>query len=496
MAVERDNLFCTDLLTTPLPGNKIILVSGASGYIGGRLVPELLARGYRVRVMVRADSPEYRKRWPGAEIHVVDARDKQGLKRTMQGIHTAYYLIHSMLLGQKKFALADIQTAGNFRKAAEENEVTRIIYLGGLGDINTRLSDHLRSRTQVGGELKKGRVPVTVLRAAIIIGSGSASFEIIKNLVKNLPVFLSPRWARTQCQPIAIRDVIKYLVGVLELEETKGKSYDIGGKEILTYQKMMKILADILGKKRFFIPMPFSFSKIYGYITSLFTPVPARVTLCLMGGCKNEVICKDNGIRKVLPFQQLTYKEAIIRAMTREEQDKIYSRWSDAYPPAHELAIKLGELPEPPRYTSSYSLYTQKDSATLFKNICKIGGKHGWFNSNLLWGLRSAIGRILLGVGTSRGRRSYSDLRINDVIDFWRVEDLKPSEMLLLRAEMKLPGKAWLKFNIDRQKDKNLLSVKAFFSTRSFWGKVYWYIFLPFHRFIFYDIIHQVDKRS
>ncbi len=496
MEVEKSNLFCADLSTTPQPGIGKILVSGASGYIGGRLVPELLARGYRVRVMVRTDSPEYKERWPEAEIHVVDALDKERLRKTMKGVHSAYYLIHSMLLGGKKFERADIQAAVNFRESAEENKINRIIYLGGLGDIDAHLSPHLRSRMQVAEELKKGAVPVTVLRAAIIIGSGSASYEIIKNLVKNIPILFSPNWARTKCQPIAVRDVIKYLVGVLELEETKGESYDIGGREILSYQKMMRTLANILGKKRIFIPLPFPFPKLYAYITSLLTPVPARITMCLMGGCKNEVICQNNDIMKILSFQQLTFKEAVIRAMTREEQDKIHTRWSDAYPPAHELAIKLEELPEPPGFTSSYYLYTEKDRASLFRNICKIGGKQGWFNSNLLWRLRGVIDRIFMGVGTSRGRRSHSNLRINDVIDFWRVEDLKQNEMLLLRAEMKLPGKAWLKFNIDLKGEKKLLSVKVFFATRSFLGKVYWYMFLPFHYFIFYDIINQVEKRS
>ena len=502
MKPSDNNLFCTDLDSRPQPGRGTILVSGASGYIGGRLVPELLARGYRVRAMVRADSLAYRDRWPGAEIVVADALDKEALKKALKGIYAAYYLIHSMLLGEKKFEQADIQTAINFREAADGNKIQRVIYLGGLGDGNALLSPHLRSRIQVSEELKKGSFPLTVLRAAIIIGSGSASYEIIKNLVKNLPIFFSPNWARTRCQPIAIRDVVKYLVGVLETEETQGNSYDIGGPEILSYQLMMKTLAELMGKKRFFVPLPLSLSRLSAYITSLITPVPARITLCLMGGCKNEVVCQDGSIRKVLCFQPLTYKEAVIRAMTREEQDRIHTRWSDAYPPAYELALKLKELPEPPRYTSSYSLLTSKDRASLFNNICKIGGKWGWFNSNLLWRLRGMIDRILMGVGTLRGRKSYSDLQVNDVIDFWRVEDLKPNEMLLLRAEMKLPGKAWLKFNINPinpinpGKNQNRLTIQAFFTTRSWWGKIYWYIFLPFHRFIFYDIIHQVEKRS
>jgi uncharacterized protein YbjT (DUF2867 family) len=314
------SLFCADLNTTPQPGIGKILISGASGYIGGRLVPELLARGYHVRVMVRSHSPQYKERWPEAEIYAADVLDKASLKKALEGIHTAYYLIHSMRLGKEKFVEADIQAAVNFREAAEENKIRRMIYLGGLGDTKTFLSPHLRSRMQVAEELKKGKVPVTVLRAAIIIGSGSASYEIIKNLVKKLPIFFSPTWARTKCQPIAIRDVIKYLVGVLESWETTGKSYDIGGREVLSYQQMMKTLAQILGKKRLFIPLPCSSIRLYSYITSLFTPVPARITMCLMEGCNNEVVCQDNDIKKILPFQLLTYKEAVIRAMIREEQ--------------------------------------------------------------------------------------------------------------------------------------------------------------------------------
>ena len=498
MGHEANNLFCTDLPSKPRPEIGRILVSGASGYIGGRLVPELLARGYHVRVMVRADSPEYKDRWPEAEIHVVDALDKSGLKETLKDVYAAYYLIHSMLLGEKKFESVDIQAACNFREAAEENHVGRIIYLGGLGDVNTHLSPHLRSRIRVAEELRIGRIPLTALRAAVIIGSGSASFEIIKNLVKVLPVIPCPNWTRTQCQPISVRDVIKYLVGVLETPESNGKSYDIGCTEILSYQKMMQILAEVLEKKRLFVPLPVSITRLYAYITSLLTPVPARITMCLMEGCKNEVICKNKDIREILSFNLLSYKEAIARAITREEQDRIHTRWSDAYPPAHELAMKLRELPQPPRYKASYSLLTSKDNASLFENICGIGGKHGWFNSNLLWRLRGMVDRMFMGVGTSRGRRSHSYLRINDVIDFFRVEDLKINEMLLLRAEMKLPGKAWLKFIIDNSKDKNLsqLSVEAFYDTRSLFGKIYWYIFLPFHRFIFYDLITQIEKRS
>ena len=492
---EDKNLYCQDLPSKPLAGMGKVLVTGASGYIGGRLVPELLARGYRVRVMVRAPSPIYKERWPEVEIVTADARELNQLRAALKDVDTAYYLIHSLLLGQKEFDAADIQTAIHFRLAAEENRIKRIIYLGGLGDRQTQLSPHLQSRIQVAEELKKGKIPVTALRAAIIIGSGSASYEIIQNLVRKLPIIFIPRWAMTRCQPIAIRDVIKYLVGVLEIPETSGKSFDIGGDDILTYYELLKIRASLLNKKRFFLPF-FSFLPIYSYLGALITPVPAPITRSLMKGLKNEVICQNSDIRRYLPFETLTYKEAIIRAMNREEQDQIYSRWSDAYPPAHELALKLHELKEGPKYSSTYSLITPKDAPSLFHCLCRVGGKEGWFSNNWLWWLRGAIDKVLLGVGTSRGRRSQTTLKINDVIDFWRVEDLQSNRRLLLRAEMKMPGKAWLEFQIQDEGRQRRLSINAYFHTQSMWGRLYWYFFLPLHQFIFNGLIKRIEKRS
>ncbi len=496
MVMESGDLFCTDLLTKFRPETGKILVTGASGYIGGRLVPELIARGYSVRVMVRAMFAEYKDRWPGAEIVVADAHDYDSLKKAFQGIDTAYFLIHSLLLGQKEFESADIEVAVNFRNAAEENNINRIIYLGGLGDIKTSLSPHLQSRIDVAKELNNGKIPATILRAAIIIGSGSASYEIIKYPVNKFPILLIPSWAKTRCQSIAIRDVIKYLVGVLEKPETTGKTYDIGGPDILTYEEMIKILADLLNKKRLFFRSPVSNIRLFAYITGILTPVPSQITRCLMEGIKNEVVCQNYKIKQVLPFQTYTYKQAILGAMSREQHDKIYTRWSDAYPPNHVLAMKLHELSKPPQYTSSYSILSKKTAASLFQSVCRIGGKKGWFHGNILWRLRGMIDRILMGVGISRGRRSSLTLRINDVIDFFRVEDLKEEERLLLRAEMKLPGMAWLEFKIDEVETGSRLSINAYFKPKGIFGKLYWYGVLPFHFFIFYDLIREIDKRS
>jgi uncharacterized protein YbjT (DUF2867 family) len=491
-----NTLLCQDLPSRPQPELGTILVTGATGYIGGRLVPELLARGYRVRIMVRTTSEEHRDRWPGAEVAVADALDADSLRGVFKGIHAAYYLIHSLLLGHKEFETKEIQAAENFRRAAEDAGVARIIYLGALGDTHASLSPHLRSRIQVAERLGCGTVPTTVLRAAIIIGSGSASYEIIEHLVKNLPVFLVPRWAQTRCQPIAVRDVIKYLVGVLETPATCGKSFDIGGRDVLTYQQMLKIFADLLVRRRLFLPCPLCNIGLFAYFASLVTPVPAAITRCLMEGITNEVVCQSDEIRRAMPFEPLGYREALVRAMSREEQDKVHTRWSDAYPPAHELAMKLHELGGLARYTSFYSLLTPKDIASLFRSICRIGGKEGWFYSNWLWRLRGMIDRLLLGVGSSRGRRSLSSLRIGDVIDFWRVEDLRPDRMLLLRAEMRLPGKAWLQFNVDPQPQGNRLSVHAHYQPTGLFGKPYWYACLPLHFLIFQNLIRQIEKRA
>ncbi|MFC2111283.1 SDR family oxidoreductase [Bacteroidota bacterium] len=495
MTFDLDKPYCNDLQMEARTDIGKIFVSGATGYIGGRLVYELKQRGYEVKALVRAELTTEDERFLGVEIVVGDALDYESLKNSMEGTKIAYYLMHSLLLGPKEFEAAEIKAASNFRRAAEENSIDRIIYLGGLGDKNENLSKHLSSRLKVADELIKGKIPVTVLRAAIIIGSGSASYEIVKNIVKNAPIILLPKWTRTLCQPIGIRDVIKYLVGCMELDETAGKSYDIGCENIYSYEDVLKIAAELLHKKRIYIKFFISAPYLYSYLVSLFTPVPARIIFALIIGGRNNVICQNNDIKEILKFETLTYFEAIVFALNREEQDKIRTRWTDSYPPSHELAIKLHEL-DIARFTSTYSLLTKKDFSDIYESICKVGGPDGWYHNNWMWRLRGMIDIILLGVGASRGRRSYSTIRINDVIGFWRIEDLKRNERLLLRAEMKLPGKAWLEFKLDKFEEENKLTVSAYFHHKGLFGRIYWYIFLPFHYIIFKKLIKDIESRS
>ena len=321
--LDVNELFCKSLPTKPISGMGKILVTGVSGYVGGHLVVELLARGYQLRLMVRGDAEAYKRRWPNAEIVVANALDPEHLKTVLRGIEVAYYLIHSLNMGPKRFESADHQAALNFKDAAEENQVKRIIYLGGLGDVSSHLSHHLGSRIDTAINLIMGKVPVTTLRAAVIFGSGGSSYEIIHHLVKKLPILLPPPWAKNKCQPIALSDLIKYLVGVLEVPETAGGYYDVGGRDILTYEEMLKDFAKIINKKMLFIDSPLNMISLYSYMAGVISPVPYKLIRSLFESLQNETICLENSIRDIIPFQPLSYKEMILEAMAKEGIDRV-----------------------------------------------------------------------------------------------------------------------------------------------------------------------------
>lgn len=494
---ELDALYCTGLPTTPRTEAGLVLVTGASGYIGGRLVLELLGRGYRVRCMVRGgDRESYAQRWPGADVVVADALAPSGLDAALDGVAVAYYLIHSLLLGPADFEEADRIAAQAFRDAAARCGVQQIIYLGGLGDMRESRSPHLRCRAEVAAELGAGSVPVTQLRAAVIIGGGSASYEIIRHLVGRMRLHLIPHWGRNRCQPIWVGDVLRYLVGVLESPDAMGRSFDIGGADILTYELMLRQFAEVTGKRIAFVTSPVSNIKLYAYAASLLTPVPAQITAALMEGLRDEVVCRDDAISRFVPLEPRSYKESVVMALTREEQDRVATRWSDAYPPAHELAMKLHELEDGPTHAVSYTLDTSKQRAALFDSVCRVGGRTGWFDGNWMWRARGGLDRIFFGVGTARGRKRRRALEVHDVIDFWRVEDLRRDRRLLLRAEMKLPGKAWLEFMIDDADDRRRFTISAYYQTSGLFGRAYWYAFWPFHHFIFNGLLKQIERRA
>ena len=497
---NEDDLYCSNLPTSPSPDLGKVLVTGASGYVGGLLVRELSCRGYDVRAMVMAAADEYRQVWPGVEVVSADALESRDLIPALAGVSTAYYLIHSMQQRPREYEYRDLRAAENFRRAAESTGVRRIIYLGGLADIRAAHSSPIYRRREVAEALKAGEASVTVLRAPVIIGAGSYSFEILLGLARHLPLVLVPLWARNLCQPIATRDVASYLVGALEVEDTVGADFEIGGASVLTYEQMLMELRRMLGRGTLGLPSPISSVRPYAYLASLLTPVPYASSYSSMQGLEHELVCRDNNIRKLVPIELLTYGESVEQALQRQQRRAVYARWSDSYPPAHELAPRFEEFRRQATFTSGYSLRTGKPAAALFDGIVRLGGKKGWFRGSWMWQARGFVDRLFKGVGTSRGRKQAAELRVNDVIDFWRVEELEPDRRLLLRAEMKVPGNAWLEFRIAEDGEGageaaaglRTLSATAYFDTHSLGGRAYWYLLLPFHSNIFRKLLEDV----
>lgn len=469
----------------------IVLVMGATGYIGGRLVSALMESGYQVRAMVRTPSPEYEDRWPGAQVVVADVLDQSALEAAFDGVSAVYFLIHPFATIPLSSDDTSVRMAETVGTVAYRAGIKNIIYLGTLGS-----SKHTRSREKVITTLRRGKVPVTVLRTSIIIGAGSAWYEVIQYLVRNLPIVFIPLWARNRFQPIAISDVLRYLAGVLETPQMTGLSFDIGGKDVLSYETMMKHLAELLGKRRLFVSSPISTTQIFSYLGSLITPVPGPIVIKMMQSLGADMVCHEQRIRTFLPFEPLSYREAVARALSGEERDEVPTRWSDAYPPAHELAVKLHDLGKKPAFRARYSIGTDKPASALYSIICRVGGHVGWLHSTWLWRLRGLIDRLFFGVGTARGRRSRSSLKVNDVIDFWRVEALDQDRRLLLRAEMRMPGKAWLEFRILEGHTLNRIIITAYYKPNGFLGKVYWYFFLPFHHYIFNNLLKEIEDQS
>ncbi len=480
-----------------------VLVIGASGYVGARLVPFLIEDGYLVRSAGRTKENMLKRPWSGHEsvdICEVDALDRGDLKKSCEGCRYVYYLLHSMSPNQKNFMDTDRQAASNMVWAAEQSGVERIIYLGGLGEESPHLSKHLKSREEVGNILESGSVPVTILRAAMIIGSGSASFEILRYLVERLPVMVTPKWVHTQCQPIAIRNVITYLVGCLKKPETVGETYDIGGAEILTYRDLMDIYAHEarLGK-RFVIPVPVLTPKLSSYWIHLVTPVPASLGRPLAEGLSNKVICEDNRIRDIIPQDLLDCREAMSLALDQSQHNLIGENHNDLYTMLKHVEWSFDGDPKwagGKIFEDHRAVVLESTPDRIWKPLLGIGGKNGWYYANWLWKLRGLLDLIVGGVGMRPGRTDPNKLTPGDYIDFWNIHLVEPNKRLLLKAEMKLPGSAILDFYISPTDDKHSeLHQIARFIPSGLLGIIYWYAVKPFHNLIFNGMLRRIAER-
>lgn len=460
-----------------------ILVTGATGYIGGRLVPRLLEEGHEVRCLARNPKKLALHPWRHqVEVFAGDVLDPGAVKEAMEGCQAAFYLVHSMAAG-KGFEEIDRRAALCFRDAAEASTLGRLVYLGGLGDEGDEHSPHLSSRHEVGRILAEGATPVTEVRAAVIIGSGSLSFEMLRSLTEVLPVMTTPRWVRTRCQPIAVRDVLEILVGALEDPSTETKVAEVGGPEVLTYEEMMQIYAEEAGlRRRRFVRLPFLTPRLSSLWIGLVTPLPPSVARPLVESLRSEVVVHDP--QELVDIEPTPYREAVRRALSRLPGGVI-TRWSDAdshpaAPVATDPDWSGGTV-----YMDRQVVPTDTDSEHLFWAFSRIGGRTGYYGLDWAWRIRGLLDRLVGGVGLRRGRRHPTEVRVGEAIDFWRVEDVVAGSSLRLRAEMRLPGEAWLEWETRPTEHGADLVQTAWFRPRGLPGRIYWYGLLVPHRIVF-----------
>ncbi len=470
-----------------------VLVTGATGYVGGRLVLPLLEAGYQVRVMVREASRLEGRTWSDrVEIVEGDVTKPQTLAQALENVDAAYYLIHS--LGGKDFAQRDKAAGRAFGAAAQAAGVGRIIYLSALGDPNDDLSEHLRSRQETGDALREAGVPVTEFRAAVVVGAGSASFEMIRYLTERLPVMICPRWVYTRIQPVSIGMILQYLVRSLSTPESSGEIIEIGGKDVLRYGDMLLGYAAVRGLRRILIPVPLQTAVMSAYWVHLITPISYSIAHPLIEGLKNEVIVRDDKAARLFPeVERIDYRRAVENALKELNAGQVESAWSDS------LLSSMGER-EAVRFVEEKGMTIERRSVeveapadAVFRACARVGGANGWLVYNRLWWLRAWFDRAVGGVGFRRARRHPDELRPGDVLDFWRVEAVKPNRLIRLRAEMKLPGQAWLQFAIEPQENgRTLLTQTAYYAPKGLAGTLYWLTLLPFHGAIFGGMIREL----
>ena len=480
-----------------------ILVTGATGYIGGRLVPLLLDAGHQVRVLARHPERLRDRSWfDRVDVVAGDAGDADDARRALTGIDVAYYLLHSLQRGAE-LEREERRVAGVFSSSARREQVGRLIYLGGLAPTGSMaaVSPHMRSRVEVGRTLAASGVPTIELRAGVIIGSGSASFEMLRYLTERLPAMITPRWVRQRTQPIAVRDVLRYLALAADLPADVSGTFDIGGPDVLTYEEMMRRYATVAGLGRRMIwPINVLTPSLSSHWVGLVTPVPRSLARPLVESLRHPAVCRDDRIRSLIPDPPeglLPFDRAVELALARVRDRDVTTRWSSAsYPGA-----PSDPLPSDPEwsggtiYTDVRVVDTEASCQDVWRSVERIGGSHGWKSARLLWEVRGAMDRIVGGVGLRRGRRDPERLRVGDAVDFWRVEERIPPRLLRLRAEMKMPGLAWLEFTIDPRGDGARLTQRALFVPRGLSGHAYWWAVAPFHRFVFPAMArHTVDE--
>ncbi len=476
--------------STPAP---LILLTGATGYVGGRLLAALEKRGATLRCFVRR--PEALRGRAAITTGIVagDALDGPAVARALEGVAIAYYLIHSM--GGEDFAARDREAARIFGEAARAAGVRRIIFLGGLGSDAGRLSEHLRSRQETGEILRQSGVPVVELRASIVLGSGSLSFEMIRALVERLPVMICPRWVAVEAQPIAVEDVVAYLAEALDLPAGAERIYEIGGPDRVTYGDLMREYARQRGLKRLLIPVPLLTPRLSSLWLGLVTPVYARVGRKLVDSLRNPTVVRDPAARTAFLVKPRGVREAISRALANEDEAFARTRWSDAVSSSG-LTDRYGGDLVGTHFIDSRKTFVPVTASTAFAAIRSIGGHAGWYWGNSLWKLRGGLDLLVGGVGLRRGRRSPTDLGPGDVLDFWRVESVEPDRLLRLRAEMKVPGRAWLQFETTPVPGGTEITQTAVFDASGLAGIAYWYALYPIHRFVFAGMLRGLARRA
>ncbi len=469
-----------------------ILLTGATGYIGKRLLPVLIEQGHEVICCVRDKNrfpSEGIYKHPNVFVFEVDfLKDDSGSgSSSIKDIDAAYYLIHSMSSNVKDFGSLEETSANNFIKLVKQTSVKQIIYLGGITN-EEKLSKHLASRKRVEEILSKSGIPLTSIKAGIIVGSGSASFEIIRDLVEKLPVMITPKWLNTKHQPIAIRNILEYLTGVLLRSETFNKSYDVGGPDILSYKAMLLQLAEVRGLKRFIYTVPVMTPRLSSYWLYFVTSTSYMLAINLVNSMKIEVVAKNNELEKMLGIKPITYKEAVQLAFQKIEQNNVASSWKDSLVSSYVDNSLLEHIHVPTNgcFVDKREKEIASSVEQVLNNIWSIGGERGWYYADWLWHIRGFMDKLLGGVGLRRGRTNKTEIHTGDTLDFWRVLAAdKENKRLLLYAEMKLPGEAWLEFKIVEKNGKNFLKQTATFRPKGLLGRMYWYSVLPLHYFVF-----------